>query len=196
MREPTYPVPPRRPLLDDTGTLASYAAGLGQPARYFSAKFQRQAVKLGPCQLYLTKVLDEVLETILGSCVAACIRDPVSAIAGMNHFMLPTSTQPRTWDSADALRYGNHAMDALIEGLMLRGAHLDRLEIKIFGGANVMSGPTVGDANAEWVLRYLESRSLTVTAQHLGGVLPRSLHYFPATGVVLMQRIDSTGHTT
>jgi chemotaxis protein CheD len=161
------------------------------PSRYFSQKFQKQAVKLAPCQLYITDKLDEMLETVLGSCVAACIRDPQAGIAGINHFMLPTTDEPRSNDLMTMLRYGNHAMDLLIEGLLLRGAKRERLEVKVFGGANVMPGPVVGEANAVWVLRYLEDRKLRIAAQHLKGRLPRALHYFPATGLVLMQQLDS-----
>ncbi len=141
--------------------------------------------------MYITDQLDEMLETVLGSCVAACIRDPVVGVAGINHFMLPSTNEPRSSDLMTMLRYGNHSMDLLIEGLLRRGARSERLEVKVFGGANVMPGPVVGEANADWVLRYLQARNLPVAAQHLGGNLPRSLHYFPATGLVLMQQLDS-----
>ncbi len=161
------------------------------PSRYFNPRFQKQAVKLAPCQLYITDQLDEMLETVLGSCVAACIRDPLAGVAGINHFMLPSTDDPRSGDLSSMLRYGNHSMDMLIEGLLHRGGREERLEVKVFGGANVMSGPMVGEANADWVLRYLHTRNLPVAADHLGGVLPRALHYFPATGVVLMHQIES-----
>lgn len=163
------------------------------PSRYFSQRFQKHAVKLAPCQLYITDQLDEMLETVLGSCVAACIRDSEAGVAGINHFMLPSTTAPRSDDIMTMLRYGNHSMDLLIEGLIRRGARQGRLEIKVFGGANVMPGPVVGEANADWVIRYLHGRSLPIAAQHLGGNLPRSVHYFPATGLVLMQQLDSKG---
>jgi chemotaxis protein CheD len=160
------------------------------PSRYFSQKFQKQAVRLGPCHMYITSQLDEMLETVLGSCVTACIRDSQAGVAGINHFMLPATDQPRSNDLMTTLRYGNHSMDLLIEGLMRRGAKSHRLEIKVFGGANVMPGPVVGEANAEWVLRYLQDRKLPVAAQHLGGSLARSVHYFPATGLVLLQQLE------
>lgn len=162
-----------------------------KPCRYFSQKFQKPAVKVGPCQLYITRQMDEVLETILGSCIAACVRDPAAEVAGINHFMLPETHQPRSDEAMASLRYGNHAMDMLIEGLIRRGAQKERLEIKVFGGANVTTGPQVGFSNATWVLRYLAKRGLPVAAQHLGGKLPRSLHYFPQTGLVLMQQLES-----
>ena len=121
------------------------------PSHYFSQRFQKQAVKLAPCQMYITDKLDEMLETVLGSCVAACIRDPIAGVAGINHFMLPTTREPRSNDLMTMLRYGNHSMDLLIEGLLRSGAKTERLEVKVFGGANVMTGPVVGEANADWV---------------------------------------------
>ena len=162
-------------------------------SRYFSERFQRPAVKLAAGQLYITHEMGEMLETLLGSCVAACIRDPVAGVAGLNHFMLPETSQPRTNDLTAALRYGNHAMDMLIEGLLSRGAQRERLEIKVFGGANVTVGPKVGISNATWVMRYLQSRKLPVAAQHLGGTLARSLHFFPETGLVLMHQLEPRG---
>jgi chemotaxis protein CheD len=163
------------------------------PSRYFSERFQKPAVKLAACQLYITHEMGEMLETLLGSCVAACIRDPLAGVAGINHFMLPETSQPRTSDLTATLRYGNHAMDMLIEGLLSRGAKRERLEIKVFGGANVTVGPKVGISNATWVMRYLRSRKLPVAAQHLGGTLARSLHFFPETGLVLMHQLDPRG---
>lgn len=163
------------------------------PCEYFSQKFQKPAVKLAPCQLYITARMDMVLETVLGSCIAACVRDPVAEVAGINHFMLPETAQQRTDDLMAALRYGNHAMDMLIDGLLSRGAKKERLEIKVFGGANVTPGPVVGNANAAWVLRYLAGHRLPIAAKHLGGKLPRSIHYFPETGLVLMHQLDSRG---
>ena len=75
---------------------------------------------------------DVVLTTILGSCVAACLRDPVSGVGGMNHFLLPGTGSVT---GGDATRYGVHLMELLINGLLKQGARRDRLEAKIFGGA-------------------------------------------------------------
>jgi chemotaxis protein CheD len=162
----------------------------GSP-RYFDPASKIHVVKVLPCQLYITEQMDEMLATVLGSCVAACVRDPVANVAALNHFMLPETSQPRSTDLAATLRYGNHNMDMLFEGLLARGGKMDRLEIKVFGGGNVTSGPAVGEENANWVLRYLQGRKLTIAAQHLGGTLPRRLHYFPATGLVLMRQLKA-----
>lgn len=91
---------------------------------------------------------DIVLSTILGSCVAACMRDPAAGVGGMNHFLLPGSaTSPSS--GADATRYGVHLMELLINGLLKQGARRDRLEAKIFGGARTIARfSNVGEQNA------------------------------------------------
>jgi len=160
-------------------------------SRYFDPSIGIHVVKVLPCQLYVTRQTDEMIATILGSCVAACVRDPVAQVAAMNHFMLPETAQPRSSDQTLTLRYGNHSMDMLIEGLLARGARTERLEIKVFGGGNVTMGPGIGEDNARFVVRYLEQHRLPIAARHLGGVNPRRIHYFPGTGLVLMRQLRS-----
>jgi len=101
--------------------------------RYFDSRFQVTAAKLLPTQ-YLAVDDATALTTTLGSCVAACLRDPVLKIGGMNHFLLP---EGNVGDGAPA-RYGSYAMELLINDLLKRGAHRKRLEAKVFGGANVL----------------------------------------------------------
>src|ERR1700744_1743777 len=89
---------------------------------------------------------DVVLTTILGSCVAACLRDPVAGIGGMNHFLLPGG-DPRK--DTDSVPYGVHAMELLVNALLSSGARRERLEGKLFGGARLITGRTrVGEMNA------------------------------------------------
>jgi chemotaxis protein CheD len=152
--------------------------------RYHDAHFNAIAVKLLPGEHYVTRSPGEMIVTVLGSCVAACIRDPVAGAGGMNHFMLPESRDGR-WGSASAnLRYGNFAMETLINDILKCGGARCRLEVKLFGGASLMGASTIGTANGEFVLRYLNDEGLTVAAQDLYGAYPRRIHYFPSTGQV------------
>jgi chemotaxis protein CheD len=131
---------------------------------------------------------DTALTTTLGSCVAACIRDPVLKIGGMNHFLLPDGN---VGDGAPA-RYGSYAMELLINDLLKRGAHRKRLEAKVFGGANVLKGFTsnpVGTRNAEFVRQYLRAEHIPVIAEDLLGIHPRKVWFFPQTGRVVVQRL-------
>lgn len=155
--------------------------------RYHDTRFQTMAAKLLPTQ-YLTVDDDTALTTILGSCVAACIRDPLLKIGGMNHFLLP---EGQVGDGAPA-RYGSYAMELLINDLLKRGAHRKRLEAKVFGGANVLKGFTsnpVGTRNAEFVRQYLLAEHIPVLAEDLCGIHPRKIWFFPSTGRVVVQRL-------
>ncbi len=159
----------------------------GHLPRYYDSRFDAMAVKVLPGQHYVTARSDEMLVTVLGSCVSACIRDPVAGVGGMNHFMLPESTSGRWGEEDAALRFGNHAMSQLIAEILWNKGRLDRLEIKLFGGSNVTPGTRVGDHNVAYVMRYLLDAGLQVAARHVGGKLPRAIKYFPTTGKVLMK---------
>ena len=124
----------------------------------------------------------EVLSTVLGSCVAVCLSDPVAKVGGMNHFLLPAA--PGQGD-AKTLRYGAHAMEVLINELLKLGARRRALEAKLFGGANVTDalGP-IGKANASFALAYLSDEDIPCIARSLGGTQARRIMFRPATGHV------------
>ncbi|MGA2492802.1 MAG: chemotaxis protein CheD [Roseiarcus sp.] len=124
---------------------------------------------------------DVVVSTLLGSCVAACIRDPLTGVGGMNHFLLP-GEDGRAYDH-EAERYGDYLMELLINGLMKQGAHRDRLEAKLFGGARMMAGLSdIGKKNAEFAERYLKHEGIAVVGKDLGGERGRRLQYWPVSG--------------
>jgi chemotaxis protein CheD len=163
--------------------------------RFFDNSSQSWMVKVFPGEYHVTARPDETLVTILGSCVAACIRDPVTGLGGMNHFMLPQG-HSSGWDNdPQSTRYGNFAMEKLINELIKGGCSRDRMEIKVFGGGNVIdsiSNRPVGTQNAEFVLHFLEAEGLRCAVQDLGGQYPRRIHYSPATGRVV-RRLLGTG---
>ncbi len=121
-----------------------------------------------------------VLTTILGSCVAACLRDPIAGVGGMNHFLLPGD---RT-GGAEGLKYGVNAMELLINALLQRGAMRGRLEAKLFGGACVVQGLSsdVGAQNAEFALRFLAAERIPCVGQDMGGNQARRIRYWPVLG--------------
>jgi chemotaxis protein CheD len=164
--------------------------------RIYDANNAIWMVKLFPGEYYVTRRTDEVLVTVLGSCVSACIRDPHAGVAGMNHFMLPQNESGSWGKDAQSTRFGNFAMEKLINELIKAGCARERLEVKVFGGGNVTeSTNAIGSNNADFVLRYLEAEGLRCAAQDLGGTQPRRIHYFPANGRVV-RRLLGTGETT
>lgn len=122
-----------------------------------------------------------VLTTVLGSCVAACLRDPVARIGGMNHFLLPGDAERS--QGPDAERYGVHLMELLVNGLMNRGAQRERLEAKLFGGAkSIFKNSDVGAMNVKFAERFLRNEGIAIIGSSLGGPSGRRIEYWPVTG--------------
>lgn len=131
---------------------------------------------------------NEILATILGSCVSACIRDPIARIGGMNHFLLPgEDTDSQLSDSA---RYGVFAMESLINGILKAGGQKHRFEVKVFGGGNVINNSArIGSKNASFIRDFLRKEGFRIVSEDLEGEHPRSLHYYPATGKVMLRHL-------
>lgn len=168
------------------------------PTLYFDKHFQMQAAKILPGEYYATS-RDMVLVTVLGSCVAACIRDRQSGVGGMNHFMLPESNQDADSMVGLPTRYGTYAMEVLINQVLKMGARRNNLEAKIFGGGNVLRGFTVsnvGQKNSLFVKDFLALERIPVVAEDLLDVYPRKVYFFPHSGRVLVRKLKSVHNNT
>ena len=163
---------------------------------YYDRIHHIDAVKILPGEYYVTPN-DKALVTVLGSCVSACIRDVDTGLGGMNHFMLPDEGG-RELVSASA-RYGNYAMEVLINHLLKLGARRMRLEAKVFGGGAVLeslSGSKVGIRNAEFVINYLKTEQIPVVAKDLLDAYPRKIYFFPKSGRVLVKKLHRVHNDT
>ncbi len=133
-----------------------------------------------------------VLTTLLGSCVAACIRDPETGIGGMNHFLLPGGAG----SARDSERMGVHLMELLLNGLMRMGASRDRLEAKIFGGARMMAGLSdIGAKNAEFAKHFLDYEGIKLLGADTGGTQGRRIAFQPHSGRALRSYISKVVET-
>lgn len=156
---------------------------------YYDSAFQSQAVKVLPNEYYVTNE-NMMISTVLGSCVAACIHDPVTGVGGMNHFMLPEGDMQSP--ASATMRYGAFAMEVLINELLKAGASRDRLEAKVFGGGAVLAAMqqmNIGERNGQFVLNYLKTEGIPVKAQDLGDVHARRINYFPRDGRVMVRKM-------
>lgn len=166
---------------------------------YFDRIFDCEAAKISPGEYYFTDK-DMVIVTVLGSCVSACIRDSVSGIGGMNHFMLPDcASADKDGPVSESMRYGTYAMEVLINQLLRNGARRENLEAKIFGGGNVLRSFTttnIGDRNAAFVRQYLEAERIHITGEDLLDIYPRKVYYFPKTGRVLVKKLKQLNNYT
>ena len=122
-----------------------------------------------------------VLTTILGSCVAACLRDPDARVGGMNHFLLPGDTETSRF--GEAQRYGVHLMELLVNSLMQRGARRERLEAKLFGGGRMMQQLSdIGRLNANFAEQYLRHEGIKLLGGSLRGEYGRRIQFWPVSG--------------
>ena len=151
-----------------------------------------EVVTLFPGEYFVSRT-PVVLSTLLGSCVAVCMRDPYVGVGGMNHFMLPASGRSASSGAWGVkTRYGSYAMETLINGIMKNGGHRDRLEVKVFGGAKLYEGGgDIGAINSQWVLEYLDREGLRPIASDLGKDYARRVFYYTDTGLLLMKPGDS-----
>ena len=139
--------------------------------RMRDSRFPHEIASILPGEFYVSKE-PMVVYTVLGSCISACIRDPVAGVGGMNHFMLPApkDTVHDSW--GESTRYGSYAMESLINEILKRGGLKSRLEIKLFGAGKIYEGNIdVGSRNAEWVLGFLKTEGLVAARVDLGDVL-------------------------
>ena len=145
-------------------------------------------IHVGQGEHYVTSDPNVVLSTVLGSCVAMCLRDPVTGVGGMNHFLLPDGAGKGT----DAgRRYGAYLMEVLINDVLKAGGRRERLEAKLFGGGRMFDSLTdVGLANADFAERFLADEGIPIVGSSLRGMGGRRLHYWPVTGRALQRGVQ------
>jgi chemotaxis protein CheD len=169
--------------------------------RYWDKTNEIFAAKILPGEYYVT-INDEAITTVLGSCVSACIRDNKLGIGGMNHFMLPANRTMNDEEMAlmsNAARYGNFAMEKMINDILSHGGRRENLEVKIFGGGRVLAHMTsldVGNGNIDFVREYIKTEKITLVGEDVGDVFPRKVIYFPKTGKVKVKKLRQIHNNT
>ena len=164
--------------------------------RMWDSRFPYEIASILPGEFFVSRE-PMVVYTVLGSCISACIRDPIAGVGGMNHFMLPEPKETAHDSWGESTRYGSYAMESLINEILKRGGLKRRLEIKLFGAGKIYEGNIdVGANNAKWVIEYLKSEGLAAVKTDLGGVFPRKIYYFTNSGRVLMKRIEHVKNRT
>ncbi|MBE4592932.1 hypothetical protein BOO24_11185 [Vibrio navarrensis] len=129
-----------------------------------------------------------IFSTILGSCVATCMWDPVHHVMGMNHFLLANTKSQRQEPLlfSEAGRYGIHAMELLINAMLKKGAERKYLQAKAFGGCNLIDSKgkevlpfTIGQHNSQFVVEFLKQEGIPLIASSLGGADARVVYFTP-----------------
>lgn len=161
--------------------------------RIWNSEFGVYSASVVPGEFYITDQ-EECIKTTLGSCIACCVWDPVNEIGGLNHFMLPNfnSSKEKSKDVAQLGKEGCWAMEFLINGVLLNGGERGNLEVKIFGGAQLivgLAGAEIGQKNIRFIEGYVQRESLKVVSKDLGGEFGRTILFFPKTGKVKLNRL-------
>jgi chemotaxis protein CheD len=168
----------------------------GHVQRRYDSRVNGMMATLAPGD-YFVAIEGEIISTVLGSCVSACIRDRRLRFGGMNHFMLPIdeSEGTSTWGTtaSSSTRFGNVAMERLINSMLKLGAHRTDLEVKLVGGGKVLDAMTdIGSRNIQFVREYVRAEGFTVLGEDLGDVYPRKVMYHPQTGSARVKRLART----
>lgn len=156
----------------------------------------RLHIRVLPGEYYVTDS-DEAIMTVLGSCVSTCIRDPASGCGGMNHFLLPSDSVSKDRKPAPRKglvnRFGLEAMESLVADIAALGGDVENLEVKVFGGANLlnMTHNEIGNKNIRFVRKFIAEKGYKLLAEDLGGEHPRKIIYTPSTGAVMVRRLRS-----
>jgi len=170
--------------------------GFSHINRYWDKQQGVYAAKILPGEFYVS-LAGEMIVTVLGSCISACVRDRVKGVGGMNHFMLPVQRENLSSGVAamsESARYGNWAMEYLINEILKNGGDKRNLEIKIFGGGRVLENMQqidVGQKNIDFVHHFIANEKLFLAAEDVGGVYPRKVLYFPDTGSVKVRKLKT-----
>ena len=170
---------------------------------YWDKQRDTVVAKILPGEFYMTS--DQVIiSTTLGSCISACIWDERRHIGGMNHFMLPITDKDAhevDWGqrglASDATRYGNFAMEHLINMILKHGGQRSSLRAKVFGGGKVLKKMSdVGERNIDFVFHYLNTEKIEVIKHDVGSIYPRKILFEPLTGRAFVKRLESMHNNT
>jgi len=174
---------------------------LNHVKRYWDNMQNLFMAKILPGEYYVTTG-EEAVITVLGSCISACIRDGLTGVGGMNHFMLPSNNEEargvlRKLEPTGANRYGNFAMESLINDILKCGGKRRNLEVKIVGGGKILKNMTnIGDLNIRFVEDYIDNEGLKLVGSDVGDVYPRKVMYIPSTGAVKVKRLRTLHNNT
>jgi len=164
------------------------------------SKFGKRMVTIHPGE-YFVSGDDEIIATVLGSCIAVAMYDRISGYGGLNHFMLPGNLdRPDNYLSGSG-KYGMFAMELLINGLLKAGCDRKRLRAKVFGGGSVLrskpatNGLTIPQSNIDFALGFLKAEGIQIESQDVGGVAARKVFFFPKTAKVLLKRLGGSVKT-
>lgn len=151
--------------------------------------FPSQMINVIQGEYAVTRQPDVTMSTVLGSCIAACVYDPVSRIGGMNHFLLPESKNA----AHTSLKYGTYLMELLINDLLKGGADRRQLRAKLFGGARMSQILNdIGGQNIIFGRKFLQREGIPIEMESVGGTQARRIQFVPSSGLARQKVVTNT----
>jgi chemotaxis protein CheD len=169
--------------------------------RYWDSSHGHYSAKILPGQYYVSGN-DELIATVLGSCISVCAYDKVAGVGGMNHFMLPlfNDSHSKSWGKtviSSETRYGNYAMEHMLNDIIKHGGVKSRLELKVIGGGRVMDKMTdVGLRNISFIYDYVANERLNLVSEDVGDKYPRKVLFHIKSGKVKVRKLKREKNTT
>ena len=166
---------------------------------HFDSHFNKQIITILPGEFYSTDK-PVLISTVLGSCISIAFYDPEIKLGGLNHFMLPTTNRTQEISVEEQGRYGDFAMELLLNDMFKKGAKKENLKAKVFGGGNVLDDGgfhknRTGLNNISFALDYLQTENIPIIANDTGGIFPRKIFYDPQTSKIYLKRIQRSDLT-
>lgn len=171
--------------------------GFEHVKRFWDSGRGTVVAKVLPGEFYVSKQ-NELISTVLGSCIAACVYDDKLGIGGMNHFMLPAAKGIQDIHADDVTcRYGNWAMEYLINEILKNGASKANLKVKLFGGGKIIRSMTdIGVGNIRFAHAYIQEEGLELVSHDVGGPWPRKVVFHPQTGRAQVKKLREMHNDT
>jgi chemotaxis protein CheD len=172
-------------------------SGFEHVKRFWDSGRSTVVAKVLPGEFYVSRN-DEYISTVLGSCIAACVYDETRGVGGMNHFMLPGAKDIKDIHADDLnCRYGNWAMEYLINEVIKNGASRSNLKVKLFGGGKIIRAMTdIGIGNIRFAHAYVEEEGLELVSHDVGGPWPRKVMFHPQTGKAQVKKLREMHNDT
>lgn len=157
----------------------------------FNRKFNRDVYEIFAGDYYATNERNVILTTLLGSCVSVCLKDKISGVVAINHFMLPASIKRDEMIFSDDARYGMYAMEKMINDMMKLGARRTGLQAKVFGGGEVLGTKinNVSKSNIAFAMNYLKMEDIPILSYDVGGKFGRKLFFIANSFEVFIKKI-------
>lgn len=158
----------------------------------FNKKFKREVVEIFVGEYYVTDK-EEMISTLLGSCISVCLIDETRGIYGMNHFLLPNVLASKNINSENEARFGANSMELLIENMIKQGSKKDNIKAKVFGGGKVLKTTqdviTVNEDNIKFVHEFLEKKNIPILSKDVGGTHGRRIYFDTGAGCVYVEKV-------